>query len=81
MIEEKDYQNALNAQSACNLSGVVRSFSEILTRLWEEANENGKGTVWVNRHPICVLFAEQIKHLAKGDYFEAYAICEKRANS
>jgi hypothetical protein len=81
MIEKKDYQDALHAQSACNLSGIVHSFSETLTRIWEEANENGKGTDWVNKHPICILFAEQISHLAKGDYFDAYKVCKERGKS
>ena len=76
-MRQKDYQDALTVQSACNLSGVVHSFSEILSRLVKEAQEKGEGTDWVNQHPICVLFAEQIQHLARGktDYFKAYEIC------
>jgi hypothetical protein len=81
MIEKRDYQDALMVQSACNLSGVTHSFSKILFKLIKEAQEQGKGTDWVNKHPICVLFAEQISHLAKGDYFDAYKVCEERGNS
>ena len=78
MIKKKDYQDAITSQGACNLSGIVHSFSEILPKIWEEARASGEGTDWVNTHPICILFAEQIKHLARGDYFEAYEICEER---
>lgn len=81
-MRKKDYQDALVIQSACNLSGVVHSFSEVLVRLVKEAQEQGRGTDWINTHPICVLFAEQIQHLANGEtnYFKAYKICEEWAN-
>ena len=81
-MRKRDYEDALMVQSACNLSGVVHSFSEILSRLVKEAQEQGKGTDWVNTHPICVLFAEQISHLTtcrfggETDYFKAHKICE-----
>lgn len=79
-LTKKDYNSALAVQGACNLSGVVRSFSDIMTRIWEEANKDGKGTDWVNKHPICVLFAEQIAHLSKGtEYFKAHDICLNRS--
>ena len=80
MIKKKDYQSAVDSQGACNLSGIVHSFSEILPRIWEEANSIEEGTDWINRHPICVLFAEQIKHLSTGiTYFDAYQLCGGRA--
>ena len=78
-MKKSDYEIALMVQSACNLPGVVHSFSEILSRLVKEAQEQGKGTDWINTHPICVLFAEQISHLTKKDYFEAYKTCEEWA--
>ena len=80
-MRKQDYENALTVQSASNLSGVVHSFSEILTRLVKEAQEQGKGTDWINTHPICVLFAEQIAHLTKKDYFEAYKVCSEQVKS
>ena len=80
-MKGKDYADALMVQSACNLSGVVHSFSEILSRLVKEAQELGKGTDWVNQHPICVLFAEQIKHLSGDNYSEAYQICTEKVKS
>ena len=77
-MRKRDYEDALMVQSACNLSGVVHSFGEILSRLVKEAQKQGKGTDWINTHPICVLFAEQISHLTIGetDYFKAHKICE-----
>ena len=80
-MRKRDYEDALMVQSACNLSGVVHSFSEILSRLVKEAQEQGKGTAWINTHPICILFAEQIKHLTTSDYFQAHKICEGWVNS
>lgn len=81
-LTKKDYQDALAVQSACNLSGVVHDFSSIMTRLWEEAREKGKGTDWVNHHPICILFAEQVMFLAHNgnstEYFQAHDICLNR---
>lgn len=82
MIEKRDYQNALLSQGACNLSGIVNSFTEILNRIREEAQSVGQGTDFVNQHPICVLFAEQIKHLSSGtDYSDAYKICTDKAEA
>jgi hypothetical protein len=56
--------NAINVQDACNLSGVVHSFSRILSHLWIYANEHGYGTYWVNLHPLSVLFANKITSLS-----------------
>ncbi len=77
MLELKDYQEAIDVQNACNLSGVVGSFSRVLTKLWEVP---GAGTEFVNTHPISRLYAEQIAHLSgagMGDsesYSAAYTI-------
>jgi hypothetical protein len=81
-----DYQSALDANSACNLSGIVHSFSSVMTRLWNEARALGKGTDWVNRHPIARLYAEQVAHLTgsgitsnANSYSEAHDICTREA--
>jgi len=79
-LTANDYQAALDVQSACNLSGVVHSFSAVIKRVWDEANALGKGTDWVNSHPICRLYAEQIAYLAsKTDYFDASKECREKA--
>lgn len=71
---------ALQVQDACNLSGVARDFSIILSEvLWPEATSLGLGTEWVNTHPISRLFTDKMQDLAlrgspsKTDaYAEAY---------
>jgi hypothetical protein len=56
---------ALQVQDACNLSGVVRSFHEVLTEtLWPEARRLNMGTDWVNNHPISRAYADKIASLA-----------------
>lgn len=62
----RDWADAMNVQDACNLSGVVHSFSQVLPRIWQEVIKEGGGTDAVNRHPICVMYASQIVHLAGG---------------
>ena len=80
-----DYQKAIDSQSACNLSGIVRWFAGVTENLWQDARERKQGTDWVNEHPICRLMAEQIAFLAGGGscnsstYHDASAYCEKRA--
>lgn len=77
------YQAAINIQDACNLSGVVYQFAAVLERLWEVASKNGKGTDWVNNHPICVLHSSKIASLTRSEcsavFSQAYAICSDEA--
>jgi len=82
MLTAKDYQSAIDSQNACNLSGIVRSWSELLGRIWDEARERDEGTDWVNRHPINRLFVEQAAHLIgagsprnSDSYYEAHNRC------
>ena len=79
------YKAALDVQDACNLSGVVTSFAKILGLIWEEARAKGKGTDYVNRHPVAILFADKINSLtgtqsSTTDYTvnEAYDVCLTR---
>jgi len=83
MITSQDYQKALLVQDACNLSGVIHSFSEIVSRIWEEAHTKGQGTEYVNTHPICKLYADKIADLARvrdvSAYVQAYKECESKS--
>lgn len=63
MLRLRDWEDAMEVGSACNLSGVVRSFAAVTERLWNEARAQQKGTAWVNRHPISVMYAEAIAGL------------------
>lgn len=67
-------ERAMMAQSACNLSAVVHDYSDLLTDLWQEANRLGKGTDWVNTHPLSVLFAAQVEHLTRVDQPSVYSV-------
>ena len=80
MLKPADYQNAIDAQSACNLSGVAHALSKIVPRIWDEPDCTG--TDYMNRHPITVLYASQIIYLAGGGlpsdmdaYDAAYKAC------
>ena len=77
-------KDALLVQNACNLSGVVHSFSAAVTVLREQRDCTGSN--WVNQHPVSVLFTVQIASLAGvptdlslTDYAKAYEECEKLA--
>jgi|ERR1019366_122372 hypothetical protein len=63
--------NAIVLQSACNLSGVVHSFSRDISRLRVLLTEelgNEFSTDKLNQHSICVLYAEKINVLTAGYY-------------
>ena len=64
-VSKELYQQALDVQNACNLSGVVQSFSKAFDEIWKAAREVERGTDYVNTHPISVLFADKIGSLAK----------------
>jgi len=83
MLTKRDYQDALDVQSACNLSGVINSFVRVLERVRAEV----QGTDAINKHPICRLYAEQIIYLTGGgssnnseSYNDAYVIAEQKSN-
>lgn len=79
-LSANDYDNAILSQSACNLSGLVHSFARVMPKICNEAREKGKGTEWINLHPICRLYAEQISHLTyRTDWNDAHNFCERHS--
>lgn len=77
-LTERDYQNAVCSQNACNLSGIVFEFARVMQKICNEAQREGHGTKWRNNHPIARLYAEQITHLTGGrDWKEAFVACHK----
>lgn len=55
---------ALDSSNACNLSGVVLSFAEVIKEVRIRLESEGKGgTDNVNRHPVCVIFAQAIGNM------------------
>jgi hypothetical protein len=84
MTIQEAAQTALDVQDACNLSGVLASFKEIVHEvIWPEARRLGKGTEWVNTHPIVTLFLSKLCSLNRGfyecDYLHASDACEALA--
>lgn len=78
-LTSNDYLNALDSQTACNLSGIVYSFARVMEEICNDERQNG--TDAINRHPICRLYAEQIMHLTSPcSYSDAHDACEKGAN-
>ena len=75
-----DYEDAMYSQSACNLSAIAHSLTDVLGRIRQEVH----GTDAVNKHPIVRLYVEQMAHLSGagvGDlasYHLAYAHVNQR---
>ena len=72
-LTRRDWQNAIDVQDACNLSGVVHTFSDVISRIWWEANKRGEGTNWVNTHPIVVLYVSKLATLSDSDSCLAFS--------
>ena len=79
------YQNALDVQSASNLSGVVLQFARDMKQINEQVRAAGGGTEQVNKHPVCRLYAEQIAWLTgagccgnSDTYRQAHDACGRR---
>ncbi len=67
-ITPHDWQNAERVGGAVNVSGIVRDFADVVSRLGQEARERGNGTDWVNRHPIVVLYTDALLSLSGAGY-------------
>ena len=84
-LTSDQYRRAIDVQNACNLSGVVHDFSNVMTRIWVEARKESKGTDWVNRHPVAVMYSSKISSLtgseASADFSAAYDACKEKASS
>jgi hypothetical protein len=74
------YQSALDVQNACNLSGVLYTFAnvvaELRTHLHHEVGTNFS-TSMLNTHPIVVLFSNKITSLSNSEdaFASAYNHC------
>lgn len=78
-MAQRIYQQALDVQSACNLSGVIYSLKEVADKVWEEIRSGTSDVKKFADHPVMRLFAEQIYHLAAHqDWHDAYEICQKK---
>lgn len=74
---------ALQVQDACNIGGVSIAFRHAVQAVLNEAQRTGKGTDWVNAHPILILFYDKMMDMGKRldamRYSWAADICEKIA--
>ena len=76
-------QDALYAQSACNLSGLGHSLGKHLGELWVIAHKKGVGTDWVNGHPIVTMFLAHMTYLNDHEaetlpkHMDAWTLCKK----
>ena len=80
------YRNALEAQNASNLSGVVFQFAKDMLQILAEVRSAGGGTNQVNKHPVARLYAEQIAWLSgagtcssHSSYRRALDLCQQKA--
>jgi hypothetical protein len=73
-------KTAIDIQSACNLSGVVHSFSEFMT--WLRQEYPTEGTEFYNTHFIAVLFSDKIVSLTRSctGFSQAYEEAQREAN-
>jgi hypothetical protein len=69
MTYEEAARTAIAVQDACNLSGVVHSFADAVSTIWDEAHRQGRGTEWVNTHPVVTLFLDKLADL-NGYWFQ-----------
>ena len=73
---KRAYRDALQCQSACNLSGVLHSFDRHMTTI---CREPGLGTDDRNTHPVVKMFLSKLLSLAGmndgGDFGDADEKC------
>ena len=65
MISKKTYNDVWFAMDACNSSGVIHALDRWVSEVWEEARELGKGTEYVNSHPIVICVLDKLAQLAR----------------
>jgi hypothetical protein len=64
MTLQQAAQLALDCQDACNLSGVLKTYTTVVFDvLWPYARLMNHGTRWVNTHPVCTLFLCKLAEL------------------
>ncbi len=65
MDSKQFWQQALDSQSACNLSGLANFLQRVLTHLRETGVHD---TDVLNKHPVVRLVVAQMAHLAYGSF-------------
>ena len=90
MLTVKDYKNAILVQDACNLSGVIHSWDEVIPRIRKDMQSHGDcSTGDINAHPINILFADKVASLtgvqgitdgSMDAYSKAYEFCKDKVD-
>lgn len=80
---KNEAQRALDLQDACNLKGVIVSFTNARETILDHGGRD-KGTNWFNHHPIMVMYACKIADLCglsiRSDpdtFSKSYKLCEQ----
>ena len=76
------YKTACEIQDACNLSAVVHEFSRVIRHVREEADKLGKGTEYINRHPVTIAFVDKLVSLSRHSFeaaLVAHSTCLDKA--
>ena len=75
-------QQALFAQDACNLSGLVYALGNMMDAICAEDREHNHGTEWKNTHPVMVLMLNKMAGLARADdnFSRAYDAVKQMAS-
>ena len=83
MINTKIYKDVYAAMDACNAGAIAHSASEDwIPAIWAEAKELGRGTDYVNEHPIMILLADKLLQLARPrDIMDAYKVVRERGEA
>ncbi len=72
-------KDAIQAQDACNLSGIIFSLPQVMQALCD--HPACSGLAWRNHHPIIVLYLNKLDSLCTGDFGDttafskAYDLC------
>ena len=79
--ERNHYQDAIDVQDACNLSGVARSFVQAID--WVRKQPEYAGSEYERKHPIIVMFVSKLASMVDVETMEAfgkaYAACKDEA--
>ncbi len=75
----KEYETALLVKGVSNLSGLVHGLAQAMKLIALEAKEQGRGTEYINNHPIVRVYLEQMRSLCMTDYAASYKICKDRS--
>lgn len=81
MIKPELYKKWWDAMDACNSSGLIKSMAVDIDEVWKEAHELGKGTDYVNSHPLMIIFADKLLQLAGISFNSTSSYIDEKQNA